>query len=269
MISKRILKGAFIVVGLAGAAAPTGGARAQPSPSAASPVADKLTEEGLTLYRAQDYRHALEKFLAAYALEADPNQVFNAARCYERLNDQDAAIEKYKAFLAVPGGDPSVRRKAEDALAALEKAKAEPKPAAAPAEPPRAPVVTHDAPWRTIAWVSTGAGLAAGLVGTVVYFLGQGDHNQITGATGYGQPGQVVGVTQAQAQQMVDSGVQKKTAGVALWGVGGVALAAGAVFFVVGARQKGPPARSAFVPRVSFGAAPTACGAELLFRGRF
>src|SRR5688500_15364231 len=59
----------------------------------------QLNEEGAALYAARDYRRAIEKFIQAYAVDADPNLLFNIARCYEELGETDAAIEKYEVFV--------------------------------------------------------------------------------------------------------------------------------------------------------------------------
>src|SRR6188768_3442054 len=57
--------------------------------------AAELNESGARLYRARDYRQAIEKFIEAYAIDRDANLLFNIARCYEELGDTGAAIEKY------------------------------------------------------------------------------------------------------------------------------------------------------------------------------
>src|SRR5688572_2447927 len=74
------------------------------APATGSNVA-QLNEEGAALYAARDYRRAIEKFIQAYAVDTDPNLLFNIARCYEELGDVDAAIEKYETFLKTPGAD--------------------------------------------------------------------------------------------------------------------------------------------------------------------
>ena len=85
-----------------------------PSPDGAAaklsserPDAAELNERGLSLYSAQDYRHALESFIGAYSLENDPNLLFNMGRCYEQLHELDAALEKYQQFVDSPESDAS------------------------------------------------------------------------------------------------------------------------------------------------------------------
>src|SRR2546430_12742357 len=59
----------------------------------------ELTGEGVAFYQARDYRRAAEKFLQAYAVDPDPNLLFNVGRCYAALGDEPAAIDKYEAYL--------------------------------------------------------------------------------------------------------------------------------------------------------------------------
>src|SRR5450755_434243 len=88
----------------------------------------------MTLFRAADYRHALERFLQAATIDQDSNLLFNIARCYEMLGDRDAAIEKYEAFLAKPDADSQGKVRANEAIRALRDANA--RNAAASAAPP-------------------------------------------------------------------------------------------------------------------------------------
>ena len=56
----------------------------------------ELNEAGAKYYSARSYRRAIEKFIEAYAIDRDPNLLFNIARCYEELGETAAAIEKYR-----------------------------------------------------------------------------------------------------------------------------------------------------------------------------
>ena len=91
------------------------------APADAATAIAKLNDEGIALYKARDYRHAVEKFLQAYSLDGDPNLLFNIARCYEGLGDRASAIEKYEAFMAKPDADPQGNRRAAEAIRALRK----------------------------------------------------------------------------------------------------------------------------------------------------
>jgi tetratricopeptide (TPR) repeat protein len=106
--------------------ASTGSARA--ASASAEARFSELSSEGLSFYKARDYRRAAERFLQAYAFDPDPNLLFNVARCYSALGDPASAIEKYEAYLKEPGIDAKGREHAESAIRSLRQAKAEPSP---------------------------------------------------------------------------------------------------------------------------------------------
>lgn len=82
--------------------------------------AQKLGEEGAALYQTRDFRRALERFQQAYAIESDPNLLYNIARCYDQLGERESAIEKYEAFVRDPSGDPQGKERAHAALKSLQ-----------------------------------------------------------------------------------------------------------------------------------------------------
>jgi len=268
--NKSLIRSAVALAVVLGVGAPST-ARADGSGESGGQAAlvGKLTEEGMTLYGAHDYRRAVEKFMAAYAIDPDPNLLFNTARCYEQLGDVRAAIDKYEAFLAEPGGDANGRRKAQDALASLRKSTGAPaadasrSPAAARAEPPKSAAHGGGPPWSTVAWISLGVGVAAGAAGTVAYLSGKSDEDQLTGTPGYGQAArlQVANITMANAQDLVDRSNTKKLVGEVLWGVGAAGLAGAVVFFIVG--------RGSSEAQPAVGFAPAPGGGALSVRGSF
>lgn len=96
---------------------------AVPAPVFAQEIGEKvqqLSQEGAKAYRAGDYAAAARKFEAAYELEAVPNLLFNAAKCYEKLEDWDQAISLYKKFSVAPDVSEDAR---DRALAQVEKLK--------------------------------------------------------------------------------------------------------------------------------------------------
>src|SRR4029077_7056180 len=121
--ARRLVTAAVVALGLlASRRALADDTAAAAAASRAAEVA-KLNEDGMALYRARDYRHAVEKFLHAEALDQDPNLLYNIARCYEMLGERAAAIEKSEAFLAKPDAAPQGKRRAWDAIRALRQAK--------------------------------------------------------------------------------------------------------------------------------------------------
>jgi len=61
-------------------------------------VARRHFEKGRVAYDAQDYRRALDEFLAAKRAKAAPALDYNIARCYDRLEDYPQAIKHYEAY---------------------------------------------------------------------------------------------------------------------------------------------------------------------------
>jgi tetratricopeptide (TPR) repeat protein len=261
----------------AAAAEPAGEAATppEPSPSASRPVSGDervvaLNEEGSALYAAADYRHAAERFLQAYAIEQDPNLLFNIASCYEGLADVDAALEKYRAFLSAPGADPEGRPRAEGAIARLlaEREPVEPQRPAdpvtkAPAPPPpvrpREPA-PQDPAW--LPWVGLGGGAALGVLGASFYWMGVSDHDQVTSAAGYGEPNSVAAMTRSRANDLVQSGNTKKAMGVTTASVGGALVAGYFVWWLLD-----PLAEPAGVAHLDV--SMNAAGAKVSIAGQF
>jgi tetratricopeptide (TPR) repeat protein len=229
-----------------------------------------MAEQGTTLYRAHDYRAAIEKFIQAYAFDPDPNLLYNVAKCYESLGDRPSAINKYEEFLGKPGGDIDGRKRAEEAIKTLKAPPPGSTPAstaAKPAEPSLPAARPGDAPaaharLAVPAWIALGVGVAAAVTGTVFYAMGASDHANVTGAAGYGSMTQVASLTQVQAQAYADSGTEKKTIGVIGWGVGGAAVVTSAVLFLLDRRA---PTES----KIAWSLAPNGSGAAAVLRGSF
>jgi tetratricopeptide (TPR) repeat protein len=248
------------------ASAPAFAAEPRPS-SAASPSLEQLNEEGAELYAARDYRRAIEKFIQAYAIEPDPNLLFNIARCYEELGEAEAAIEKYETFLKTPGADTRGQKRARESLAALRDAgaapPANPAPTPAPEPAPQAPVAEQDStlgPWLTL-----GGSAVFAALGTTFYLLGKNDHDQVTGSRGFNDGAGVSEMTHQEADDLVSSGDTKKLIGGISFGLAG-ALAATYVVLLVTRDDESTPERQ---PRPSLGLslAPARGGAAVLLQG--
>jgi len=231
----------------------------------------ELNESGARAYAERNYRTAIEKFVEAYAIDHDPNLLFNIARCYEKLGDLDAAIEKYQAFVAAPGADTEGRIKAKESIAELEHLRNQggvsPRDPAAPtgeAAPASAAGEASSSSFNVWPWVTLGAGVVVAGVGGAFYALGANDHAQVTDAAGYGDPSVVYPMTRAEAQDYVDSGNTKKLIGGISLGVGGALIATGVVLLVTGKSAAAAPAQAA-----SFTFAPSAEGVVAGYTGRF
>ncbi|HKO93509.1 MAG TPA: tetratricopeptide repeat protein [Polyangiaceae bacterium] len=241
----------------------SGGASATNSTNVA-----QLNEEGASLYAARDYRRAIEKFIQAYAVDSDPNLLFNIARCYEELGEVDAAIEKYEAFLKTPGADTRGKQRARESLQALRESGSQPSGAAAapsasgPAQPgadSSPPAAKGPNYWP---WAALGGSLVFGAVGTTFYVLGVSDHNQVTSAGGYGDPNAISDMTRSEAEELVSSGDTKKLIGGISLGVAGALAATYVVLLVTGDDSK-----ASEQPSLAFDLSPH--GSSVMLQGSF
>jgi tetratricopeptide (TPR) repeat protein len=238
----------------------------------------QLNEEGAAFYSARDYRRAIEKFIQAYAIDTDPNLLFNIARCYEELGEVDAAIEKYETFLKTPGADTRGRQRARESIAALREARdqdttaadtgaSQPKSSgAAETEPAAAsPGDTRETP-SVLPWVTLGSSIAFAAIGTTFYVLGASDHGKVTDAPGYADDGAVVGMTRREADDLVSSGDTKKLIGGISFGLAG-ALAATYVVLLV--QDDEPSSESEPGPSLGFSLSPSRDGTSVTVQGSF
>ncbi len=270
----NLAAGAALAFGVI-AAAPA--ARAdEPAGDAASKRAQTVTRlnvEGTAFFKARDFRKALERFNEAYGLEAEPDLLYNIARCHEALGETSLAIEKYTRYVEQPGADAEGRARAEEKLRSLKQAQTAAGARAGAGTPPakggqpagvdKAAKGRSFSPWT---WVALGVGGAAAAGGTFAFLSGASDHNKVTGASNYGKAGEnneASDLTRARAQDLIDSGDTKKLIGVALWGVGGAALATSAVLLLL-ERPKPAESGAAFI-----GVMPGPGGGLLSLQGRF
>jgi hypothetical protein len=237
-----------------------------------NPTVVQLNAEGSRFYKARDYRRAVEKFIQAYAIDRDPNLLFNVARCYEKLGENAAAIEKYEEFLTTPGADAQGRQRAEESLATLRKLEEKPNtpermtpPVADPAQastPAPAPESASHSRTSIVPWLALGTGVASAGFGAILFALGASDHDTVTNADGYDDPTAVDIMTESEAQSLVDSGNTKKLVGGIGLGVGGALIATSIVMFVTGVG-------SGASESVALGVAPTPHGGTLSLQGNF
>lgn len=271
-----LIRSPFIwLTALAMAAAPAAAHAADNKPAPADPSSvARLNEEGAALYAVRDYRHAIEKFIQAYAIDSDPNLLFNIARCYEELGEIDAAIEKYETFLKTPGADARGRQRARESLTVLREARGQPTsgatspapPAAAPTEVAAEPSPSDpggEAEASALPWLVLGGSAAFAVAGTTFYLLGASDHGQVTDAPGYGDSSAVANMTRRQADDLVASGDTKKLIGGIGFGLAG-ALAATYVVLLVSADDEAEPG-----PSLAVSLSPAAGGSSLLVQGSF
>ena len=82
----------------------------------------ELVAAAKNLFSERRYAEAITKFRQAHALKANPANVYNIGKCFERLHDAAQALRWYREYLRIePGGkdDPIVKKDIHDAEASL------------------------------------------------------------------------------------------------------------------------------------------------------
>jgi tetratricopeptide (TPR) repeat protein len=266
-----------IAVALGPASAHAADNRSNAAASANQSNVAQLNEEGAALYAARDYRHAIEKFIQAYAVDTDPNLLFNIARCYEELGEVDAAIEKYELFLQTPGADTRGRQRARESIATLragrdqdaagDTSKAQLKSSvAAESESAPAPAGDNSETPSVLPWLTLGGSIAFAAIGTTFYLLGASDHGKVTDAPGYDEDDGVVDLTRREADDLVSSGDTKKLVGGISFGLAG-ALAATYVVLLVQGGEPSPESEPG--PSLGFSLVPSPGGTAVTVQGSF
>jgi len=92
----RVIPVALLLASSAAFAAPTPEALAQ---------ATAAHNEGVTLLAAGKYRESAAKFMVAYEKNANPNELFNAARAELTAGRHKEAMKLFRAYLALPNTD--------------------------------------------------------------------------------------------------------------------------------------------------------------------
>jgi hypothetical protein len=90
-------------------------ARARPSVDAAR----ELDQSGVRIFREGRYADAIRYFRAAYRMGGPPSELWNIARCRERLDDAEGAVLAIDEYLAQRDLSPADRAEAERESRAL------------------------------------------------------------------------------------------------------------------------------------------------------
>lgn len=105
--------------------------------------AEKLSDQAVEAFDDKRYDESIDLFEQAYALNSNPNYLFNIGRVYEEKGDLEQAVVHYQEFVSQPGVDLGAREAATERLKVLREAlrqleednKEEAKPEEAPVEP--------------------------------------------------------------------------------------------------------------------------------------
>ncbi len=89
---------------------------------AAAKQVEKLAAEAIQAYRAADYTRTVELLERAYQIRQVAALLYNLAKAYEKLGDQEKAVELYRRYSDSTDAEPKLRVKAEARVAAYEEA---------------------------------------------------------------------------------------------------------------------------------------------------
>ncbi len=84
---------------------------------------EELSSQGAEAFRAGDFPTAIERFEAAYELQAVPNLLYNIGRCYEQLEEWDEAITYFERFITSPDIESEAREHAMERVRSLREIK--------------------------------------------------------------------------------------------------------------------------------------------------
>ena len=86
---------------------------------------EELSAQAVERFEAKDYDGAVELFEQAYAVDPQPNYLFNIGRVYEEKGDLEKAVEFYQRFVGQSGVDLESRQAATERLKVLREAVAQ------------------------------------------------------------------------------------------------------------------------------------------------
>ena len=260
-------------------------AKAVEVPASIKARVEQLYLEGVTMYKAGQYRWAAAKFREAYVLYPDPKLLYNEGRCQEALGELQRAQGLYEQCASHEKTTPELKRKSQRRLRMLRAAQVASKTAAPPARatgkphaavagartPSRDQVAVTAKPipsdsetnWLAVGkWTATGLSVALFATGAVFLSLGASDQDKVDDAIAAARGG-VVSMTLVQAKSLQDDANRKKVVGYTMIGLGAAAVATSAALFVLDA------GRERAEPRLRIGMGPGPGGGSVLLSGRF
>jgi tetratricopeptide (TPR) repeat protein len=209
--------------------------------------------EGKARYEAGDYQGALDQFQQARIIRELPALDYNIARCHERLERWQDAIDAYERYLrGAPDAEdaPDARARVEVLRRRLAQLRSlgppppsTPTRTVAPAPAPSQPSVEPPAPtnrrwWLPVALVTAGAVAALG-VAIGLYATASSDLAGLRGGCGRDA---------TCAQDQVDSITARGDASYALFAVAGALAAVDVALVVLGTRARHPEPRAWLAP---------------------
>jgi tetratricopeptide (TPR) repeat protein len=206
------------------------------APADAKATAKAHAATGTQLFNVQQYDKAAEEYQQAYLLDPDPAYLYASAQAQRLGGNCVKALLSYKAYLRTKPGDDKAEKNIERCEQEL---KDHPPPVEqttptgptniAPVPPaPAAPPVMITRPWTSdvVGHVLVGGGVAASVVGVVLYLGGRSTISDHNSATTYDQF----------AGGNVNTAKTKQTIGVSAMAAGGALILGGVIHYVMHGR---------------------------------
>ncbi len=192
-------------------AAPETETETEVSQPAAAPVSGEETEtpevlrqQAIDHFQAKDYEGAANYFKRAYAIDPNPNYLFNIGRVYEEAGELEESVSYYERFIQEPGADLDSRGLALERLQLLRaliaettrlsepevvepEPEPEPEPAALPVveEPEPEPAVKKGRGLRIAGYSILGLGAAALIGGGAFGGIALSQSNELATTDGF------------------------------------------------------------------------------------
>jgi len=92
----------------------------------AARTVERLAAEAAGAYKAGDFIRAAELLEEAYKLQPISPIIYNLAKAYDKLTEDDKALDLYKKYIVAPDADPKLKQRAETRIANINNQKANP-----------------------------------------------------------------------------------------------------------------------------------------------
>jgi tetratricopeptide (TPR) repeat protein len=250
---------------------------------------ERLAADAANAYRAADYSRAVELLERAYSIRQVAALLYNLAKAYEKLGNQEKAIELYHRYSDSSDADPKLRVKAEARIAAYEEAhrprpdepapdrprEPEPHPPVVtpPTQPPEPPPVREETAeerairlWKKRRVRDRILGLSLGSLGVATAIAGAG----VSGAALVGHE-HYASTLESEFPKRAerDKAQSEAVASDVLLTVAVAAAAVGSYFLWRGYHRERPPGTRLLVAPSMMGASGVPQGGGLFVRGRF
>ena len=159
-------------------------ARAQSAAEAESAAVERHNRLGIEHYKAGRFPEAVREMLEAYRLAPEPGLLYNIARIYQKMGENELALQYFQEFVTSKDVDPGDVKKALENMSVLRETIRQ-QNAAESSEKPAA-VASGELVIDRTTWIVGGTGAALFVSGVVLGAMASGAHSDFTAATSTG-----------------------------------------------------------------------------------